>query len=365
LKIPTHSTVLNWIKKHGINNFKDSSFYQNEKWVLILDESVQFGDKKLLLALAVPEGRCSQKKALSYKDLIPLVLKVGTSWKSKDIFNEINQSIDIKQISYCISDTGSNLICTSKLLNSTHIVDVNHKFSSIIKSVFEKNSLFISYTKALSLIRSQKSISKYARIVPPNQRVMSRFMNLMPLFKWGVKMINNIDNNVLTEEEKTILSFLEPMRDFIFDTYQILICLNNIQKSFKNKGFNETTAKDAISAISKIESANSLKIKELLYKYIEDLRTKAKEKESICCSSDIIESCFGKYKEIVKGNKTVGISDLSLCIAAIMGLNNPDKTKKAMETVSMKQVKEWKTKRISKTLFAEKLELNKNRTKNI
>jgi hypothetical protein len=101
-----------------------------------------------------------------------------------------------------------------------------------------------------------------------------------------------------------------------------------------------------------------LKIKKQLKEYFADLASKA-EGKTICCSSDIIESGFGKYKEIVKGNKSVGISDLSLCIAAMMGKNNADKTNEAMEIISIKQVKEWSAKNISKTLFAEKRELNK------
>jgi hypothetical protein len=41
---------------------------------------------------------------------------------------------------------------------------------------------FIQYTKELASMRARLSMSKYAQIVPPNQRIMSRFMNLMPLF---------------------------------------------------------------------------------------------------------------------------------------------------------------------------------------
>jgi hypothetical protein len=109
-----------------------------------------------------------------------------------------------------------------------------------------------------------------------------------------------------------------------------------------------------------MNSDNSLKIKEQIEIYFEDLASKAQGK-TICCSSDIIESCFGKFKEFVKRNKTVGISDLSLCIAAMTGKNNPDKTREAMETISIKKVREWKTKNIAKTLFAEKMELNKKK----
>jgi hypothetical protein len=356
---PTHTTVLNWTKKQGISHFRDNKFYRDEKWVLIADESIQFGNKKLLFVLVVPENRCKQSKALSYSDLTPLVLKVSASWKSEDIASQIQQHIDLKQIAYCISDNGSNLTLAFKSLNCKHIIDVNHKFSLIIQSVFENNTPLNDYTKALSLLRAQKSMSKIARIVSPNQRIMSRFMNLLPLFKWGIKMITLLDNNQLTQEEKTALSFLKPYRTFIFDTYQILVRLNNIQKLLKNKGFNDKNAKEAMALFSDMNSDNALKIKEQLKDYFADLSIKAKQWKTICCSSDIMESCFGRYKEIVKGNKSVGISDLCLCIAAMLGKNNMDNTKYTMETIKIKQLKEWKTKNVSKTLFAEKRELNK------
>jgi DNA-binding phage protein len=308
--------------------------------------------------LAVPEDRCSESKPLSYKDLTPLVLKVGASWKSDDIVSAIEQNIDLKQVSYCISDTGNNLTRAFRLLNCSHIADINHKITLMIQSVFENNQLLDQYTKALSSLRAQKSMSKIARIVPPNQRIMNRFMNLTPLFKWGIKMIHLLDNNELTDEEKTALSFLELLREFADDTYQILIRLHNMQKILKNKGFSEKSAKEAMRVFSDMKSANSLKIKTQIEEYFTDLLSKAKGK-TICCSSDIIESCFSKYKEIVRGNKTVGISDLCLCIAAITGENNPDKTNQAMETISIKQSRDWKVENIAKTLFAEKIELNK------
>ena len=47
-----------------------------------------------------------------------------------------------------------------------------------------------------------------------------------------------------------------------------------------------------------------------------------------------------------------------LCIAAMTGSKNLDGTNCAMETVNMRQVKDWKNKNVSKTLFAEKQELN-------
>ena len=54
---------------------------------------------------------------------------------------------------------------------------------------------------------------------------LNRFMNLTPLFKWGIKMIHLLDNNELRAGEKQSLSFLEPLREFAHDTCKILIRL--------------------------------------------------------------------------------------------------------------------------------------------
>ena len=184
-------------------------------------------------------------------------------------------------------------------------------------------------------------------------------MNLHPLFEWGVKMIHLLDRNQLNEDEKKALSFLESSRAFIFDTFLLLNSLNDIQTVLKLKGFNSASKNEALSIIAHMKSSNALEIKKKLIEYFVDLTCKAKG-ETICCSSDIIESCFGKYKEVVNGNKSVGISDLSLCIAAMTGINDTETIHQAMEKIKVRQVKEWKSKNISKTLFAEKIELNKN-----
>ncbi|MDR2026582.1 MAG: hypothetical protein LBQ01_03370 [Prevotellaceae bacterium] len=60
----------------------------------------------------------------------------------------------------------------------------------------------------------------------------------------------------------------------------------------------------------------------MIFEYFKNTLSKMERKETVYCSSDITESCFGKYKEPVKNNKTVGISDLALSIAALAGNNN-------------------------------------------
>lgn len=356
---PTHTTILNWTKKQGVANFREKDFFNEQKWILIIDESVQFGNKKLLAVFAVPATFKQNNKALNYSDITPLLLQASTSWKAEEIAEKIKEKIDIKQVYYGISDNGNNLINAFKLLNINHIEDINHKFSWIIQKIFAENEQFVSYTKELSDMRTKLSLTKLARILPPNQRVISRYMNLTPLFEWGVRMIKLLETNLLTDDEKEKLSFLPGYKSFIADTYKLICTLNKIQKIMKKDGFNKKNVKESLQLFDLLDGDNALKVRDMIEDYFNATLKKISIEETIYCSSDIIESSFGKYKELVKTNKTVGISDLCLCISALLGNQSEIKTKKAMENIKTEQVKKWTSQNIGETLFAEKTKLLK------
>jgi len=354
---PSHTTILNWTKKQGIGNFRDKSYFDDNKWILIADESIQFGNKKLLFVVAVPIKKEKSGRYLIYSDLVPLLIKVSSSWKAEKIAEEIKKNIDIKKVVYAISDKGSNLTSAFKTLKITHVEDINHYFSNIMQNLFEKNETFKGYTKALSDMRTKLSMSKFARIVPPNQRVMTRYMNLTPIFKWGSKMLNLLETNNLTNEEKEKLSFLMQYKDFVLETLEILTVTNKIQEIIKNNGLSKSSIKKSLKLFENLEFGNAITVKSLIIEYFNSIRTKTKKRKIVICSSDIIESCFGKYKELIKNNKTVGISDMSLCISAMLG-ENAD-IKNVFEKISMNNVKEWKKNNIGDTLLKQKRNLLK------
>lgn len=354
LRVPTHATVLNWVKKQGIANFRDKAFYDDQKWILIVDESIQFGNKKLLAVLAVPASKQNLGRALTYKDLVPVILKASESWKANEIESEIRSCMDVEQVLYIVSDNGNNLKSSYSLLGIKHIEDVGHKFSWIIKEALEKQDDFEAYTKLLSGLRGKLSMSKYAHIVPPNQRIMSRFMNLSPLFKWGNRILKLLDKKQLNESETEKVGFVNQYRELINQTNHLLCIINKVQKILKNEGFSKDTTNQCLRLLENINDERGKKVVAMIETYFEETLQKMSGKETILCSSDIIESCFGKYKSIVKANKSVGITDLCLCISCLMSDGSIEQTKKAMGQIKTKQIKDWNEKNIGETLYAKR-----------
>lgn len=360
LRVPTHSTVLIWMKKQGVVNFENISFYSSEKWILIIDESVQFGNKKLLVALAVKESIIKLKRVLTYNDLIPLTIKASESWKAEEIEKEIRSRIDLTQISYVVSDCGNNLKSSYNLMGLIHVEDVGHKFSWFIKEIFEKQEKFEGYTKQLSGLRGKLSLSKFAHIIPPNQRVISRFMNLTPLFKWGMKILKLLNKNALNEEEVEKVKFVLDYNEFILDMHNLLNVLNSVQKILKTKQINELTEKYCRVKFKKITSIEGLQVVEMIKGYLKNTIEKLPKGNPILCSSDIIESCFGKYKEVVKANKSVGITDLCLSISCLTTKDSFEQTKNMLETVKVKQIQQWRKENIGESLLSKRNNLFKN-----
>jgi len=351
IRIPSHTTVLNWVKKQGIANFRDKDFFENEKWILIIDESIQFGNKKLLAVIAVSASKQNLGRALNYKDLVPVILKSSESWKADEIAVEIKAHFNLDQILYVVSDNGNNLKSSYDKLGLKHIEDVGHKFSWIIKEVYEKQTDFEIYTKQLSSMRAKLSMSKYSHIIPPNQRIISRFMNLTPLFKWGNKMIDLLEKNKLNKEEREKVEFVLVKKEFIQQTYNLLLLLNQIQKILKTKGFSIVSTNKCRKLLKKSNCEKGKKVQIMINQYFEETLQKMENGKTILCSSDILESCFGKYKSVVKANKTVGITDLCLCISTLLGENDFKSTEEAMYKIKTTQIKEWKHKNIGETLF--------------
>jgi len=75
------------------------------------------------------------------------------------------------------------------------------------------------------------------------------------------------------------------------------------------------------------------------------------DNKKILISSDIIESAFGKYKNYVSLNPMAGVTNLILCISAFTASLTNNDIKKALESTTIYDIKEWTRKFIGKTLL--------------
>jgi len=358
IKIPCPSSILNWEKKLGLHGLKNKENCSSS-WAVILDESISIGPEKLLLTLGVNLEEYTFGESLNFSDMTLLDMAIGCSWKGADISARLEELKPDYTIEYGVCDGGTNLIKSLKDSNIDRVSDCTHAIGNILKRQYNNCEIFQAFSKQCGVFKRQVQLSKYAEFAPPRQRVKGRFLNLQALSKWSYKVLGILDLKTdLTEEIQEKLAWLKDYRSLINDIYHQCLLMNKLFGVLKKKGLNINTQKECLALLDEQESTDVFQkeVKE----YLTTNMALIGEKQSLICCSDIIESYFGKYKNIAAKNGQSVITDACLCIANFNQKFDKDQVKKAMENIKIVDLNDWKQTNCSDSILKKKKELFKN-----
>lgn len=360
LSFPSRNTIQNWEKKLGYSRIHRQGKAE-EKWVIILDESISIGQQKLLLILGVELTKYRFDKALCFEDMEVLYLGIGKSWTGEKISAQIKKmGSNGYNIEYGVSDGGTNLIKGLKMSNISLIQDCTHAIGNLLKKQYISNEDFIGFSKQCGIFKRQVMLGKDALIMPPTQRVKGRFLNLQALSTWAYKMLLLLEqkNSKLNEEQQQKLKWLESYRTLVLEINEQCKTMNKLFRILKNEGLNKETTEKS-KAILKQSKATSF-FKNGVRQYLTvNLNVLTGDKPIICCS-DIIESYFGKYKNQLAKTGSKLITDSCLVIANFNQNFGKEEIKKAMEEVKIVDLKNWRQGNLPCSLLQKKRALLKS-----
>lgn len=353
MKGPSYGSIILWTKKVGVFQLEKRKI-QADEWVIILDESVEFGHEKLLVIYGISCSSIKFGRALNYQELCPLAISSSEKWTGELIKKEIERiEKEHGKIAYAVADGGNAIRKALKMCNMAHVYDITHKFAWFLKEIYKGDEEFESFTKAMAKMRRALSLSNVSHVLPPNQRTKSRFMNIDILSGWGQKVLGYLDRTETKERPHAELAWVKQYRGLINELAEINRVLAQIKALLKTKGLSGNSTKEAMTFLSGIETSNerTSRLRNFIAGFLDEQLLLMPQREIIICTSDIIESAFGKYKSYINNNPMVGITNLSLAMAAFTCNLNAEKVKKAMEEVKVKDIKTWSDNNIGETNF--------------
>ncbi|CEG11401.1 hypothetical protein MSIBF_A1420012 [groundwater metagenome] len=353
---PAYSTILTWIQKIGYYKLMKPKEIADD-WIIIIDESIKIGQDKLLVILGIRESKINFNRPLRYQDLTPLLERLRKSWTGESISKElIELKEEIGTIIYGVGDYGSNIKKGLRLASITHVYDITHKIATVIKSIYEKDKEYKSFTQNMAQMRTKLYQSEEAHIIPPSQRQKSRYQNIGIISAWGMKSLRHLSQKT-TEEKTTInLKWVEEFEQFIQELNEINQVICKIQKILKYNGLSKDTVKECNQLLDEISNEKGIIFKERLRNYFTDQLELMPTSDKILCTSDIIESSFGKYKNYISDNPMAGITNLALCISAFTSNLDEFELKEALEKTRMSDIKNWTDENIGTTLLKKRRE---------
>jgi hypothetical protein len=313
----------------------------SEEYVIFVDESITFGSEKILLILGVPHNKVSRNKSLSHNDMTVFYVGASQEWKGEQIKAEIEKIAEVEKIKYVVSDEGTNLKKAYNLLNYSHIEDCTHILANYLKRIYGNDEEFEVFRKLIGKLRRDWNLSKAkSQYMPPTMRGKMRFANIFPCVTWAKKMLADWEN--LSEEVQGSLAFLKEKSDFIQSLIEVEKIFKFVCAKLKNKGFGKIQKQEILEEFLKMEAGEkgSIFIKNC-EDYLENLTRKSEllGQDHLLCSSDIIESYFGKFKVKVNPNSRSGLTEFIFTIATFGQPFSQQEAKKAMQTIKYKDLK--------------------------
>jgi len=337
--LPSYSTIRYWEQKVGLYRLTMHEPGIGEtSWVLLIDESVSIGQERMLLLLGVRLDQYAFQEALKFEDTVVLSLGVKSSWKHADIEELIAQLIEQGyQFAYAVADRGNNLTKALKNKGIIHIKDCGHFLSNLLEKRYKNDVQFNAFCKACAQLRRKGILSKYAHLISPVQRAQARFLNLDELFVWAQKIRRFLQAPPQGQEQFVQhLEWINDYKQLIDELSQVLEALAKIKKQLKTFGVSQESSLqvNAILNQAQLDPILSQSIKAYCLSITEQIMGYSK----VICSSDIIESYFGKFKN----HSQVSISHRILSVVNYSKVNQEQEIKKAMQTIKIINIAEWK-----------------------
>lgn len=334
---------------------------------MIIDDSIKFGTKKILLIFGLRAGEIDFSRPLQFSDLTTLHISAEESVSGDLIQKKLDLvKKEVGVIDFAVSDMAGSIRKGLRQSSLIHVPDITHKIATFLEATYKELPEFKKYTKAMHRMRVTKSMSSVAYVVPPKQRVKSRYLNLHIISDWGIKVLNYLNTTKKKDQIKELRWVLR-YKVFIEELNELNQIIKQIEKIIKTEFLSDETIAKCEKIISQSTKSYS-KVTEVcsqIIDYLKTTRALLPEMEKILCTSDIIESAFGKYKNYISKNPMHGASGLALCIAAFTGELADEMIKASMEASKIKDIKQWTIANIGESELSKRKKTLKNVPKNI
>ena len=360
-KVPCYNTVENWVKKLGLSVYQDDQPCKDQKYAMVVDESIAINGQKLLLTLGIPSEH--QGRPLKHEDVTVLDMSVGKGFNGDDVQGRIEAAEKSagSASDYIISDKGHNLVKGITGSGHIHHADISHSMGVILKSAYEKQSDFVEFTTLLGKKRLQYHLTANAYLLPPNMRAISRFMNMSSWVFWGNEMLNCYDT--LPEKIQEAYAFIKDYESLLRELQTVICAVRHVEAICKNEGFSVMTSRKCklhiITHVLGNAHSRQARIGIKILEYFNKEEALLAGSMSINISSDIIESTFGIYKSKKSPNKLYGVTSFVLTIPLYSKVANEFVTKainfkERIVNVKLRDICAWSTEHLSKNWVTER-----------
>lgn len=373
LTIPCWTTGRLWLLRLGLS-VRRTLLQRGADWAWLIDHSVQIGKSKCLVIVGIRLIHLPERgQSLRHEDLHLVELRPGESWTCAEVDEALERaSIETGVVPRVIvDDHGGDLRGGVKRFQERHeqtieIYDAKHKAACLLKRRLEQDPRWTRFHAQVGQTRCSVQQTELAFLAPPAARLKSRYMNLGPQLNWAVKTLavlrappKVVLESVTPERLKEKLGWVEGYAAEVEEWSQCQRVIDLVVTKVNEQGVDHGLPLSLFRELKRIDAQTPLcrggrELAEELIQFVRSQAAGAKAGERWVGSTEVLESCFGKFKQLEKQQSRGGFTSLLLGFGSMLAKLTPESVREAMQASRTKDVKEWVAQTLGQTLFAKR-----------
>jgi hypothetical protein len=342
-----------------------------DDWAWLIDHSVQVGPDKCLVILGVrladlpAPGQC-----LGHEDMRLVELMPAGRWTRADVGRTLEQVAERTGVvpRVIVDDHGVDLHGGATLFRQQHpgtaeVYDAKHKAACLLKARLGNGPRWPAFLARVGQARCAVQQTELAFLAPPAPRPKARFMNLGPLLRWATRVLAVLRHpppavlrTVTVGRLKEKLGWVESFAADVAEWAQWQRVVDAAVALANTHGIDRGAARRLAGRVRGLGplSRDSRRLAAALVQFVRSQARQARPGERFPGSTEVLESCFGRFKQLEKQQSRGGFTQLLLGFGALLARLTPAAVRDAMRASRTADVKQWAAQTLGITLFAQR-----------
>jgi hypothetical protein len=360
---PCAETIRLWLLRVGLYLLRRPLPKYND-WVYLLDLTIQLGKHKCLVILGVSLAQFRRNGCrLNHRDVYVLSVQILTDCTAEKIHQDLVEAQKRTGTPLeAISDHGSDVLGGIRLFQGdfpivTEIYDITHGLAILLKRYLEGDAQWAEFVKECQRTRQQLQQTAGSFLQPPAWRQKARYLNLEGHLRWANDMLLLLEakaavvlaeqlgcrveqSNIWLEEK---LGWLRAYQEDVRQWSYFQKVVKAAEEEIKHHGLWRCSWQRIRQALADEQpvSQREKRFRRQTLKLVREQGGKVPVRQCYVGSTDVLESLFGKYKELVEHAPSREITANILMIPLFATALTPELLRVALESVHEQDVHCW------------------------
>jgi hypothetical protein len=367
---PDWTTGRMWLLRFGLAQLLADKGPADD-WAWLIDHSVQIGKEKVLAILGIrlvdlpmPE-RPLRADDLALIGLIPM----GRSTR-EDVAARLEAAAAHAGVPRAIvDDHGVDLNGGVQIFQGCHpgtveIYDVKHKGACLLKALLEEDPSWVAFSAELARARCAIQQTELGPLTPPASKPKARFMNLGEQLDWADHVLRLLDRApgdipswMTAERLDTKLGWLRGFRGELAQWRRWQAMVDEAVEVVGRDGLDAGTA-DRLGATLAVAEGGAAghRLAEDLLGFVRSQAELVPPGGRLPGSTEVLESCFGRFKVLEKDHAKGGFTSLLLGFGSLFAEATLENVLGAMRAVPTMWVSAWCSAFLGQTFQSKRIE---------